>query len=509
MEPIDRTARLASWQALAYTAGMQVRVRYAPSPTGLQHIGGVRTALFNYFFAKASGGTFYLRIEDTDQGRYDERAVQDIYDTFAWLGITLDEGPREGGAFGPYIQSERIALYQAHAQKLIDSGHAYRCFCSAEDLEKMRAEQTAQGLGTGYNRRCRSTAPEEAARRVAAGERSVVRFKMPVEGSTVVRDILLGDVAWPNKDVSPDPVILKADGFPTYHLAHAVDDHLMQTSHVLRGQEWLPSAPLHVQLFQAFGWEAPVYCHLSMIMGADGHKLSKRHGSTSAQEFRLGGYVPEAITNYITLLGWSFDGEKDIFTKAEFENLFKLEKLSKSPAIFDYQKLDYYNGYWIRQLSDDKIAALIEPLMVNAGLIAEAAAANRALLTQAIPIARERLHKLTDAPAVLGFLFRAPPLADAAVYLPKKQTAAEVVAVLERLLPELAGISSRDDEANEHHFHGLAETWGLKVGQVLMPLRLAVTGTTASPPLMASIRLLGVEQAAARVAAVIEILKTN
>ena len=489
---------------------MQVRVRYAPSPTGLQHIGGVRTALFNYFFAKASGGKFYLRIEDTDQGRYDGRAVQDIYDTFEWLGITLDEGPREGGPFGPYIQSERIAFYQDAAEQLIASGHAYRCFCTASDLEKMRAEQAAAGSGTGYDRRCRSISPATASMRVAASERSVVRFKMPTEGSTVVRDILLGDVAWPNKDVSPDPVILKADGFPTYHLAHAVDDHLMQTSHVLRGQEWLPSAPLHVQLFQAFGWEPPLYCHLSTIMGQDGHKLSKRHGSTSAQEFRLGGYLPQAVTNYITLLGWSYDGEKDIFTKSELETLFSLEKLSKSPAVFDYQKLDYYNGYWIRQLPDADIARLIEPELAKAGLVGASApvsSTERAILTSAVSIARERLHKLADAPAVLGFLFRDPPLTDSASYIPKKTTAPEVVAVLEKLLPEMAGISGRDDEANEHHFHSLAETWGLKVGQVLMPLRLAVTGTTASPPLMSSIRILGVDKAVARVKAVIELLK--
>jgi glutamyl-tRNA synthetase len=503
---------------------MEVRVRYAPSPTGLQHIGGVRTALFNYFFAKASGGKFYLRIEDTDQGRLDERSVQDIYDTFEWLGIKLDEGPREGGPYGPYIQSERLALYQEHAKKLIDAGLAYHCFCTAEDLEKIREEQKASGTGTGYDRRCRHLSLAEAAKRAAAGERHVVRFKMPTEGETVVRDILLGDVAWPNKDAPADPVILKADGFPTYHLAHAVDDHLMKTSHVLRGQEWLPSAPLHVQLFQAFGWESPVYCHLSVITGTDGQKLSKRHGSTSAQQFRLGGYVPEAIINYITLLGWSYDGEKDVFTKAELEKLFTLEKLSKSPAVFDYARLDHYNGLWIRQLPDAEIARLIEPELLAAGLIGggapargatpavagaatQTSPAERALVAAAVPIARERLHKLSDASGVLGFLFTEPPLDDAAIYIPKKTTAGEVAAVLRKIIPELPATAGRGDEANEQHFHALAEQWGLKVGQVLMPLRLAVTGTTASPPLMASIRLLGAAKAANRVQAVAERLE--
>lgn len=483
---------------------MQTRVRYAPSPTGLQHIGGVRTALFNYFFAKATGGKFYLRIEDTDQGRFDERAVQDIYDTFAWLGIGLDEGPREGGAFGPYVQSQRLDLYRRYADQLVADGHAYKCFCTAQDLEQMRAAQAAAKTGTGYDKRCRRLDAAAAAERERAGDRYVVRFKVPESGETVVRDILLGDVSWPNKDISSDPVILKADGYPTYHLAHAVDDHLMQTSHVLRGQEWLPSAPLHVLLFRALGWEPPLYCHLSMIMGADGHKLSKRHGSTSAQEFRLGGYVPAAIINYITLLGWSAGGDQDVFAKTDLEKIFSLEKLSKSPAIFDYQKLDYYNGYWIRQMSDDALAELVAPVMEAAGLAA--GGEGRRLLADAMGIARERLHKLGDAPAVLGFLFKAPDLADPAILVPKKQSPAEVAAVLARLLPELDGAAGRGDEANEQHFHALAEAWGMKVGQVLMPLRLAVTGTTASPPLMASIRLLGVPEAKARVQAAIKAL---
>jgi glutamyl-tRNA synthetase len=298
----------------------------------------------------------------------------------------------------------------------------------------------------------------------------------------------------------------------------------MKTSHVLRGQEWLPSAPLHVQLFQAFGWESPVYCHLSVITGTDGQKLSKRHGSTSAQQFRLGGYVPEAIINYITLLGWSYDGEKDVFTKAELEKLFTLEKLSKSPAVFDYARLDYYNGYWIRQLPDAEIARLIEPELLGSGLIGggtpargatpavagaatQTSPAERALVAAAVPIARERLHKLSDASGVLGFLFTEPPLDDAAIYIPKKTTAGEVAAVLRKIIPELPATAGRGDEANEQHFHALAEQWGLKVGQVLMPLRLAVTGTTASPPLMASIRLLGAAKAANRVQAVAERLE--
>lgn len=510
----ESRAGFSGWGEAGYSASMSVRVRYAPSPTGLQHIGGVRTALYNYFFAKSMGGVFYLRIEDTDQGRYDQRAVDDIYETFAWLGISLDEGPREGGAFGPYVQSERIGLYTKAAEDLIATGKAYRCFCTADDLEKMRAEQTARGEGTGYDRRCRHLDPASAASRAQAGERHVVRFKLDTEGETPVKDILLGTVNWPNKDVSPDPVILKADGFPTYHLAHAVDDHYMQTTHVLRGQEWLPSAPLHVQLFKAFGWEAPVYCHLSMIMGSDGHKLSKRHGSTSAQEFRKGGYVREAVINYVTLLGWSFDGEKTMFAKEELESIFSLEKLSKSPAVFDYQKLDWFNGTYIRQLSDADLADRLLPFMVESGSFAGGPGVNPSqdeltVFRAAITVARERLVKLTDGPGVLGFLFADPPLSDPALYVPKKQSAADVANVLEKHIPELAKVDSRTDEENEAHFHGLAELWDMKLGQILMPLRLAVTGTSASPPLMASIRLLGKDRAIARVQAVIGLLRAQ
>jgi len=449
-----------------------------------------------------------LRLEDTDQGRYDERAVQDIYDTFEWLGIHLDEGPREGGAYGPYVQSERLNLYKEYAQKLLDSGQAYRCFASSEELEALRKEQAEKGLPQGYDRRYRDYDPEEAKKRALAGERHVIRFKVPLEGETPVQDILLGTVTWPNKDISVDPVIMKADGFPTYHLAHVVDDHVMETSHVLRGQEWLPSSPLHVLMFQAFGWEVPLYCHLSMIMGTDGKKLSKRHGSTSAMDFRTGGYVAEAIINFVSLLGWSYDGERDIFSKEDLESLFSLEKLSKSPAVFDYQKLDFYNAHWIRSLPDERLARELLPWLEEAGCLSTDDSAAFARLLEALPLARERLHKLNDGPAVLGFLFKEPDFSDPSVLIPKKTSPAEVKEALTRMLPELEDFSSRNDEENEAHYHGMIEAWGMKLGKVLMPLRLAVTGSSASPPLMASIRVLGLEKACARIKRALEALES-
>ncbi|HOV64609.1 MAG TPA: glutamate--tRNA ligase, partial [Spirochaetia bacterium] len=298
---------------------MNVRVRYAPSPTGLQHIGGIRTALFNYFFARANGGKFILRIEDTDQERYYDEALQDLYETFDWLGIHWDEGPDVGGPFGPYVQSERVELYREYAQKLVDAGKAYYCYCTPERLERIRKIQTANKMPPGYDRHCRSLTDKEIAEYKAQGLKPVIRLAIPLEGSTRFHDELLGDIERENKDVNPDPVLLKSDGFPTYHLANVIDDHLMQITHIMRAQEWIPSGPLHILLYQAFGWEPPKYCHLPMVMGNDGQKLSKRHGATSVREFRKAGYLPEAIINYISLIGWSYDETREFFSKEELE----------------------------------------------------------------------------------------------------------------------------------------------------------------------------------------------
>jgi glutamyl-tRNA synthetase len=320
---------------------MEIRDRYAPSPTGLQHIGGVRTALFNYLFARSRGGKFILRLEDTDRNRSDEGFVQNLYDTFSWLGIHWDEGPDIGGPAAPYIQSERFALYKKYAADLVEAGKAYYCFCSAERLDRIRAEREAAHSGeTGYDRHCRDLPPQEAARRAEVGEPHVIRLKIPLEETTRFSDQLLGDIEWKNTEVNPDPVLLKSDGFPTYHLANVVDDHLMGISHVLRAQEWIPSTPLHIIMYRAFGWEPPAFCHLPMVMGGDGKKLSKRHGATSIDEFRRQGYLPEALVNYVALLGCSYEEGKDLYTLEELARRFSPEKLNKAPAIFDYKKLD-------------------------------------------------------------------------------------------------------------------------------------------------------------------------
>ncbi len=489
---------------------MDVRVRYAPSPTGLQHIGGVRSALFNFFFARSQGGSFILRIEDTDQSRYDEESLRDLYETFAWLGIHWDEGPDVGGRFAPYVQSQRFALYQEHARRLIESGHAYECFCSEQRLERIRKIQTANKMAPGYDRHCRNLTEAEIAESRMQGIKPVVRFKVPLEGSTVLHDLLLGDIERKNEDVNPDPVLLKSDGFPTYHLANVIDDHLMEITHILRAQEWVPSGPLHVLLYEAFGWEPPIYCHLPMVMGADGQKLSKRHGSTAVREFREAGYLPEAIINYVSLLGWSYDDTREFFSREDLERLFTLERLNKAPAVFDYKKLDWFNGQYIRQKDAEALAQQLLPFLKNAGVLGDSPSPQQlALVRAAVPLVQERLRVLADAPSLLRFLFEEPASYNLEEVIPKKLDAPRTRAVLTSALPLLAGFKGRTDEESEELFRAKAEELGMKLGDLLMPVRVAVTGTRISPPLFASMRLLGIERVRARIERVINLLSNE
>lgn len=481
---------------------MTVRVRYAPSPTGLQHIGGVRTALFNYFFARSSGGRFVLRIEDTDRERFNDASLKDIYDTFAWLGIRWDEGPDVGGECGPYVQSERTELYRRYARELLDTGHAYYAYDSAEELQSARDEQG--GKGAGYDRRFRDMPDAELDRYQATGITPVVRFKVPLEGSTSFHDAVLGDVTWANEDINPDPVLLKSDGYPTYHLANVVDDHLMEITHIMRAQEWIPSAPLHVLIYRALGWEPPEFCHLPMVMGEDGQKLSKRHGATSLLEFRSAGYLPQAIINYVARLGWSYDDKREVFSREELEELFTLEKINKAPAVFDYKKLEWMNGLYIRELSPDELYAAILPFLTRTGLVGEPPSAEEEqTIRGALPLIQERLKYLADAPHMLGFLLGKPEEYAPEDLIPKKETAETTLAILRAVAPLVADVPSLSDEENEERFRGKAESMETKLGNLLMPVRIAVTGSRVSPPLFGSIRLLGAERARERVDAAI------
>ena len=485
---------------------MSVRVRYAPSPTGLQHIGGVRTALFNYLFARANGGKFILRLEDTDRARTNEESIRNLYDTFEWLGIRWDEGPDVGGPYGPYVQSERFDLYREFAKKLLDAGKAYFCFCGEDRLSRMHSDvEPEEGEGAasyGYDRACRSLDPSDAARRAGAGEPHVVRLKIPLEGTTKFRDLLLGEIEWKNSDVNPDPVLLKSDGFPTYHLANVVDDHLMEITHVMRAQEWIPSAPLHMMLYEAFGWSPPALCHLPMVLGSDGHKLSKRHGATAVNEFRTKGYVKEALINYVAMLGASYEDGRDLYSVEDLASLFRIERINKAPAVFDYVRLEWFNGQYIRAKADGELAEELLPYAVKDGLFGSAgkaptSAQDRAF-REAVPLVKERLSYLSEASSKLAYLFSEPPLAPMEEFIPKKldaPRAAELLGFAAALLPEC---DLADIPASEEKFRTRAAEAGAKLGDLMMPLRVAVTGSRVSPPLFESMRLLGLPTVLAR-----------
>ncbi len=498
---------------------MSVRVRYAPSPTGLQHIGGIRTALFNYFFARANGGTFILRVEDTDRERSSPEALEDLYTTLNWLGIEYDEGPDKDGGVGPYVQSEREALYREKAAELVNSGKAYPCFCSAERLDAVRAEQKAAKKNIGYDRYCRGLSPDEAASRIEAGAKHVIRLKVPLEGKTVFEDIILGQTGRKNKDINPDPVMLKTDGFPTYHLANVIDDHAMGITHIMRAQEWIPSGSLHILIYQAFGWTAPAYCHLPMVMGKDGQKLSKRHGSTAVSDFRKAGYLPEALVNFVSLLGWSYDDSREFFSMDDLCKLFSLEKINKSPAVFDYRKLDWFNGQYIRMKDPEILKSNLLPILAADGIISDPPTAEQIdIFNGAFPIIRERLKLLNDISPMLRFLYTDPGTGDIEDAIPKKMDAAGAAEALKAGLNILSSASETPDvgkkeacgawdEEMDGIFRNKAEEKEWKIGAMLQPLRLAVTASKVSPPLFPAIRLLGLDESIKRVKRLIEALE--
>lgn len=360
-----------------------IRTRFAPSPTGYLHVGGLRTALYCYLFAKKTGGKFALRIEDTDQERFVEGALENLIDTLDWVGLTYNEGPYkkdpgskdspiiQKGDFGPYIQSERTEIYREHVQKLIDSGHAYRCFCTKERLEEMRERQTAQKLAPMYDRKCLDLPKSEIEEKIKAGEKFVIRQKMPY-GTIKFKDLIRGNVQFDAKTID-DQVLMKSDGFPTYHLANVVDDHFMEITHVIRGEEWLPSTPKHIALYQAFGWQAPEFAHLPLLLNADRSKLSKRQGDVAVEDYIKKGYIREAIINFVAFLGWNPGSgeENEIFSLEELEKAFSIEKVHKSGAIFNLEKLDWFNWRWKKRFFTDEITNFAKEIDPNV-LITEA-----------------------------------------------------------------------------------------------------------------------------------------
>ncbi len=489
---------------------MTVRVRFAPSPTGYPHIGNIRTALFNWLFARHSGGTFIVRIEDTDQSRKVEGALESILGSLQWLDLDWDEGPQKGGEYGPYFQSERLDLYQKYARQLIDNGHAYKCYCSSARLDQMRKDMAERKESTrSYDRHCRDLNPEEQAKLEAEGIIPVVRFKIPLEGRTAFHDLVKGDVSFENSELD-DLVLLKSDGFPTYHLANIVDDHHMEISHVMRADEWLSSTPRHVLLYQAFEWEPPLFVHLPMILGPDKSKLSKRHGATAVTEFRDEGYLPEAMLNFMTLLGWSLDDKTEIFSKEELIKQFSIERISKTAAVFNHEKLHWMNGAYIREMSTDDLAQRIIPVLEEKLPDDVKRPVSEEYVKQIVPLIMERINTLNEAAAYADFFFLGDELEyDSQLLIGKKMDAESTLKALNAGLERLPSLDIWDHDSLEGLLRPLAEEIGFKAGQLFSPIRAACTGRTASPGLFETMTVLGKEKCLARIEAAVNKLANS
>ena len=487
----------------------EVRVRFAPSPTGFLHMGGARTAIYDWLLAKHTGGKFILRIEDTDRNRFVPDSLADIMDSLHWLGLDYDEGPEVGGEYGPYFQSERLELYQKYAAQLIAEGKAYYCFCTGERLQELRKVQESAKQQTGYDRLCRTLTKEEVAERSKTSLKRVIRFKTPLEGKTVVEDLIRGEMIFENHTLE-DLVLIKSDGFPTYHFANVVDDHLMKISHVLRGDEWIASTPIHVLLYQAFGWQPPAFSHLSIFLAPDGGKLSKRHGATSVKEYREQGYLSEALFNFLLLLGWNPGTEQELFTKEEAAKVFSAERINASPVKFSTDKLNWYNGMYIRNLEPVKLAERCLPYLQNAGLLPDPCPTDRfEYLVTIMPLVRERMKFLTEAVQLCDiFLQEEIPVPTKELLIPKKMDQALTLQVLEGVLGVLQGIDGSFKEADlEAGLRELAQKMELHDGQIFMPVRVAYSGRTATPGIFESLHVLGKERTLRRIKNAIEVLK--
>jgi len=494
------------------TIAKPARVRFAPSPTGLTHLGSARTALFNFLIARQSGGQFILRIEDTDQKRFDPEAEDDLSNSLKWLGLSWDEGPGVGGPHAPYRQSERTEIYRKHAEKLIERGHAFYCFCTADELAEVRKAQQKRKEHPHYSGVCRKIDLSEASERAKSGESHVVRFKAPRDRTITVVDRLRGEISVENRRID-DKILLKSDGQALYHLAAMVDDHLMEITHVFRGEEWLPSLPLHAHLYKAFGWEQPEWVHLSVFLKPSGKgKMSKRETAEmklSGQSIFINdlasmGYIPEGVINWIALMGWSYDDHSEFFTMKDLIEKFNLDGLNASPAAIDFKKLDHFNGLHIRAIDEVELAKRLTPLFQDAGYdISEDQ------LIAVSPIIHTRMATLDEGPQLAGFFFKESISVEAEDLVGKKMTSAESAAAIKRSLELLEALPSFSATEMEQPMRNLAEELGLKAGQLFGILRSAITGQRVSPPLFESMEIVGREKVLERINNAIKLLEAQ
>ncbi|HTW96126.1 MAG TPA: glutamate--tRNA ligase [Candidatus Methylomirabilis sp.] len=505
----------------------KIRLRFAPSPTGFLHIGGLRTALFDYLIAKSLGGILFLRIEDTDTKREVAGAVDKLIEILDWAGIKFDEGPglirattnpdqpnehKDIGDYGPYIQSQRQEIYKKYTLELVSKDEAYPCFCSEERLAQMRADQEARKMPPRYDRACRDLSREEVEHRIAAGEKYVVRHKLPLTGEITVKDELRGELKFKLEDLD-DYVLIKSDGIPTYQFASVVDDHLMETSHVVRGEEWLPSLPKNILLYQSFGWAAPLFIHLPLVLDKAGGKLSKRKGNVSVEDFRAAGYLPEALLNFNALLGWSpyakasadaasGQSNSEIFTIDEAIKVFDYHNIGTSPAIFNTEKLDYLNGIYIRNKSIGELIELCRPYLAeNIQLTSNDYKKSEEFLGKVIGLERERLKKLSEIGEYTKFFFVDNLAYDKKMLVWKKSTPEATKVNLENLLDFLGKISDNDWQTKKLEELTVAylKNNNFGIGDYLWPLRVALTGEQASPSPFEMADALGKEETLAKI----------
>jgi glutamyl-tRNA synthetase len=478
---------------------VSVRLRLAPSPTGLPHIGHGYVALFNLAFARQQGGQFILRIEDTDRQRHDPQAEEVIFEGLRWLGLNWDEGPDVGGPHAPYRQSERREIYREYAEQLVSSGHAYRCWCTPERLTRVRDELQRQKLPPKYDRFCLGKSEAERRREPECADVSVIRLMMP-EGDSTFHDLIRGEITFRNELID-DQVIVKSDGYPTYHLAVVVDDHLMKISHIARGEEWISSTPKHIQLYRAFGWEMPQVAHLSLLRNVDKSKISKRkHPWANLPWFRAQGYLPEALVNFLGLMGTSMPDGREQFTFEEFSQAFSWERVGSTAPAFDLEKLEWLNGVYIRNLPLGGLVERIGPFLP--------AQPDGEYLRKVLALEQERIHRLADVPELTSFFFEDELTYDPGLLLPKGLDTAQALAALEAAGDELeAAGATADAAALEERFRALAERLGLKTGQLFSIVRVAITGTTKAPPLFDTAVTLGHERVMRRIERALALLR--
>ncbi|MDM7917490.1 MAG: glutamate--tRNA ligase [Candidatus Eisenbacteria bacterium] len=479
----------------------QVRVRFAPSPTGFLHVGGLRTALYNYLFARKHGGVFVLRIEDTDRTRYVEGAVETLLESLRWAGLTYDEGPGIGGPCAPYFQSGRLALYREAADRLLASGHAYLCFCTPERIDAVRKARQAAKENPKYDRACLSLSLQEVEAKKREGLPHVVRLRIPDNETIRLDDLVRGEVAI-DSEILDDQVLLKSDGFPTYHLANVVDDHAMGVTHVIRGEEWLSSTPKHLILYRALGWDLPQFAHLPLLLGTDRSKLSKRQADVAVTDYRDQGYFPEALVNFVAFLGWNPGDEREIFTLEELVEAFSLDRVGKSGAIFNVEKLQWIQQQYVQRRPAELLVRELRPLLDERGWAA-ANGFDDAYLARVVDLMRERVTFVREIVERASWFFEEPQDYEAAT-VAKRWKPETTPALLRGLLPRLAALERFDVPSIERTVSAFAEERDVAKGELIHPLRLACTGVGGGPGLWELMETLGKERCVRRIERALE-----